>query len=136
MTTLVELLMAGGGLEGASPKQIRAILAKLETLAVVVENRSLPRVVFGLTDDGDPVVAFRYAMRPPTAASHFAHEHLSEHRAMRAVREAMAVHAAITSTDTYSAAAYDSARDVYLRQHLEAKSVAEGGARSLAEGVL
>lgn len=135
MTQLVEWLVAGGGLEGASPKQVKAILAKLETMAVVIEHRSLPQAVFGVVD-GEPYVAYWNATGAMNTTAAFARDHLSPARAKRAVREAMAIHAAVSSTDPLRADGYNTAREAYVRRLLEAKSVDDGGAPSLAEGAL
>lgn len=135
MTQLIEWIMDGGGLEGASPKQVKAILAKLETMATVVEHRSLPQAVFGVVD-GEPYVAFWNVTGAMNTTAHFAHDHLSPARAKRAVREAMAVHAAVSSTDPHRADGYSAAREAYVRRLLEVRSVAAGGAQVLAEGAL
>lgn len=132
---LAELVFSGGGLEGASEKQVRAILAKLEQFATVVEHRTLPEAVFGVTDS-EPHVVFYRRDGGGNSTSSFVRDHLSPSRAMRAVREAMAVHAALSSDDAYISAAYASAREQFLRNELEADSVAAGGSRNLAEGAL
>jgi hypothetical protein len=135
VNTLVELLMHGGGLEGASAKQIRAVLEKLGTVAVVVPHGSLPQAHFGVADD-EPYVVLLSAEGGPNTSAPFEREHLSAGRSMRRVRESMAVHAAITSNDSHKADAYNGAREQYLRNRVEAQSVADGGAQSLAEGAL
>lgn len=135
MNTIVELLMAGGGLAGASPRQIRAVLDKLSTIAVVVPHGSLPQAHFGVTDS-QPYVAFLAAEGGPNSTAPFAREQLSASRAMRVVREAMAVHASLTSDVPHHRAAYSAARQQYLRNRVEAESVSTGGAQALATGAL
>lgn len=136
MTTLIEWLQDGGGLEGASPRQVKAILDNLQTMATIVEHRTLPQAQFAITTDGNPVVAYHYPMTLTATAAPFAHEHLSPARAMRAVREATAVHAAVTSAVPDRAASYAAARELYVRRLLEVGLVAEGGSQALAGGVL
>lgn len=127
--------MSGGGLEGASPRQVKAILTKLEKLAVVVEHGTLPTAVFGVAEN-EPFVAFWNSSGAMNTTADFSHDHLSDRRALRAVREAMAVHAAIKSDNPYRADEYAKAREQYLRNRLEDKSVAAGGSQALADGAL
>jgi signal transduction protein with GAF and PtsI domain len=105
-------------------------------MATVVEHQTLPQAVFGVTDDDEPFVAFWNTSGAMNTTKHFAHDHLSPARAQRAVREAMAVHAAITTTELHRAAAYERTREVYLRKRLEAQHLADGGAQALAQGAL
>ncbi len=135
MIALIELLMSGGGLEGASPRQIRAVLDKLLNIAIVVPYGNLPEARFGMAA-GEPFVALLNVAAGMNTTKPFEHRHVSPSRAMRAVREAMAEHGAITTEVPYRRASYDAARDVYLRNRLEAKSVEAGGAQRLAEGAL
>lgn len=124
--------MSGGGLEGASEKQVRAILAKLDLLAVVVEHRTLPSAMFGTSEHGEPFIVFLRDAGGANSTAPFSHAHLSPRRSMTAVREAMAAHAAVTRDD----ARYGLARDAYLRQRFEDELVADGGAPALAGGTL
>ncbi|MET4144439.1 hypothetical protein [Arthrobacter sp. UYCo732] len=135
MNTLIELLMSGGGLEGASPKQIRAVLDKLDNVAIVVPYAQLPEVRFGVTDD-QPFVALLSPNGGANTTKPFEHAFVSPSRAMRAVREAMAIHGAVTTEVSYRRDSYGKARELFLRNRLEAKSVAAGGAQALAEGAL
>lgn len=135
MIALVDALMRGGGLEGASPKQIRAVLDRLSLIAVVVPHGILPEARFGVSD-GQPFVALMNVDRGMNSTREFEQSFVSPSRAMRAVKEAMAIQAAVTTEVSYRRASYDQAREQYLRQRLEAKSVAAGGAQSLAEGAL
>lgn len=127
--------MRGGGLEGASPKQVRAMVDKLALIAAVVPHGSLPEAHFGVTD-AQPYVAFLAAEGGLNSTAPFDRQHLSAQRAMRSVREAMAVHAAVTSQLPHRQAAYAAARGQYLRNRVEAESIAAGGAKALAEGAL
>ncbi|SDT41744.1 hypothetical protein SAMN04489743_2823 [Pseudarthrobacter equi] len=135
MNSLVELLMHGGGLEGASQKQIRAVLEKLGTIAVVVPHASLPQAHFGV-NDGEPYLILLSADGGPNTSVPFAREHLSAGRSMRAVKESMSVHAAITSEVPIHQDSYGKAREQFLRNRIEADSIAAGGAPALAEGAL
>ncbi|MET3718351.1 hypothetical protein [Arthrobacter sp. UYEF21] len=135
MIALVDALMRGGGLEGASPKQIRAVLDKLSLIAVVVPHGSLPEARFGVAE-GQAYVALLNVDGAMNSTKPFEHHYVSPSRAMRAVKEAMAVHAAITTEVPHRRAAYDKAREQYLRHQLEATSVAAGGAQALAVGAL
>ncbi|MDQ0768208.1 hypothetical protein QF031_000957 [Pseudarthrobacter defluvii] len=73
---LAELVLSGGGLKGASAKQVRAILEKLQTLAVVIEHRSLPSAQFSDATDEPCVFYFRAEGRENSAALFF-ESHLS-----------------------------------------------------------
>ncbi|MFS0717114.1 hypothetical protein ABC337_13885 [Arthrobacter sp. 1P04PC] len=134
--SLVEDIMRGGGLAGASEKQVRAILAKLESLAVVVEQKSLPQAAFDVTEGRVPVVWFQRDGSGHETVLPFGREHVSKKRTLTAVRRAMAIHTAVTADHPYLRRGYDDARDAYLRQQLEDDLVAEGAARSLAGGAL
>lgn len=133
--TLAEEVFTGGGLEGASEKQVRAILEKLQTLAVVVQHRTLPTADFLACDVGPAIVLLRNDGGSNTTTD-FTDQHLSSSRSMTAVREAMAAHAAITSAISAQKDRYDAARELFLRQRIEADSVAQGGAQALAGGTL
>lgn len=135
LNSLVDALMRGGGLEGTSPKQVRAVLDKLGLIAVVVPYANLPEARFGIAD-GEPFVALMNVDAGMNTTQPFQQHHVSPSRAMRVVREAMAVHGAVTTEVPYRADSYAAARDQFLRNRLEARSVAAGGSRALAEGAL
>lgn len=135
MTSLVDSVMHGGGLEGASEKQVRAVLRKLEGLAVVVPHRALPTAYFQVAT-GEPCILFYRNDGGGNSTAPFTVAHLSVKRSLTAMREAMAAHAVITAAAGPQRARWEAARDLYLRQQLEADAVAQGGARPLAEGTL
>jgi len=134
--TLVSDIIFAGGLEGASEKQVRAILANLEQLAVVVEKKSLPKAAFAVTEARIPVVWFPRDGSGHETVMPFGKEHASKKRTMTAVRRAMAIHAAATAKHPLHRHGYEDARELFLRQHLESESVAQGGAGALAVGAL